>query len=227
MRCLAVFAVILGFGSAHAESAKRRKIEDAFARGELATKLAKTELRPTMKAIAPKVQRCYAQALVKDAKTGGVVNTRLTVKNDPRTGLILSVNGFDTHGPLGESPEFRACVTKTFEAAVLPPTKTRGTRDFTYPMTFSSEPLSDKDIAIVETAEQEAKGGRWREAFASAERGLELTSLDGPYRRRLIEVAGVAACHLKDTPKARAYFALASPGFEDRIAQACTGTDLQ
>src|SRR5262245_62672775 len=50
--------------------------------------------------------------------------------------------------------------------------------------------------------------------LAMAERGLELTSLDGTIRRPLIEVAGVAACRLGRTAKLRHYLELAAPGHE-------------
>jgi hypothetical protein len=221
MRRVALLVVVAAFGSAHAEPTRRQKIEDAFARGGPAKKLRKAELRPTMKAFFPRLNRCYEQAVAKEPQISGVINTKLTIRNEPRLGLILSVNGFDTHGPLGESREFRACVTTMFESAVLPPIKTRGSLDVTYPATFARESPSDKDSAIVDTAARAGKDGRWGDALADAERGLELATLDGPFRRQLIEIAGVAACHLKNEAKARQYFALSSPGVEDRVQQAC------
>jgi len=220
MKLLAAVVVVFCVGSAHADP-KRRQIEDAFARGGPGTKLTKTELRPAMKKIAPKLTRCYEQARAKDPETSGVVNTLLSIKNEPKLGLLLTVTGFDTHGPLGESAEFRACATSTFEATVWPAIKTRGTRDVIYPITFTTEPLIDKDSSIVDTAERGVKDARWADALAEAERGLALPTLDGPFRRRLIEVGGVAACHLKNAERARHYYALASPGFEERILAAC------
>jgi len=48
-----------------------------------------------------------------------------------------------------------------------------------------------------------------------------MTSLDGPVRRKLIGIAGVAACHLKDEKKARHYTLLASDTIEPQIRAAC------
>ena len=43
----------------------------------------------------------------------------------------------------------------------------------------------------------------------------------------LIEVAGTCACRLKDDAKARHYYSLASPEFEDTIVRACTSVDIK
>ena len=139
-----------------------------------------------------------------------------------RVRMTLTVNGFDTDGALGESKEFLAYVKETFENAELAPIVTRGSLDMTYPSTYAPEPLSDRDIGIVDVAARAAEQGRWSDALADAERGLKLTSLDGPFRRRLIEVAGLSACHLHDVPKARRYHALASPEeIDERVQAAC------
>lgn len=134
---------------------------------------------------------------------------------------MLTVNVFDTHGKLGESHEFLACVRATFESKIFPPIETRGSVDVTYPSTFAPVAPDNRDKAIVDKAARAANAGRWSEALTQAEHGLELTSLDGPFRRRLIEVAGLSACHLKDQAKARHYFSLASPEFENRVQETC------
>ena len=186
-----------------------------------APRLRKAELRPTMKALFPRLTKCYERALARDPKVSGVINTMLKIRNEPGVGLTMRVTGFETHGPLGDSPEFLKCVTATFEAKVLPPVATRGVIDITYPGTFARQSPDGRDSAIVDAAARAADQGRWSEALADAERGLLLTSLDGPFRRRLIEIAGLSACHLRDEPKARYFFSLASPEFEDRVQQTC------
>ncbi len=179
-------------------------------------------LRTNLKSVVPLLTPCYEQAVARDPEVKGVINTRLTVRNEPRLGMTLSVNGFDTDGPLGESREFLRCVTSTFEAAVLPPIETRGSRDLTYPTTFATQAVDNHDKGIVDGAESAATAGRWSEALAKAEQGLKSVSLDGVFRRRLIEVAGMAACELRDEPKARHYFSMASPQFEERLETTCS-----
>ncbi len=199
---------------------RRHQIEEAAARPG-STRLRKAALRSRLKAIAPLLTRCYEQARAHDPQISGVINTKLTIRNEPRLGMILSVTGFDTHGTLGQSRDFLACATTTFEAAVLPPIETRGSLDLTYPTTFAPLPPDNHDTAIVDQAAGAADHGRWSDALRDAEQGLELTSLDGTFRRRLIEIAGVAACHVKDEPKARHYFSLAAPQIEERLQRVC------
>jgi hypothetical protein len=186
-------------------------------------RLRKAEVRPAMKAIAPLLQQCYVRERerTRDPELSGVINTKLTIRNEPGVALSLTVNGFDTHGKLGESRDFLACVTRTFESSAAPPVATRGVLEVTYPTTFAPQPPDHRDQAIVDAADRAATEGRWSDALAAAERGLELTSMDGPMRHRLIEVGGLSACHLDDEAAARQYFALASPEFEDELQQAC------
>ncbi len=200
---------------------RRLEIEASIARDVPSTRLRKAELRPAMKRIIPLLQHCYERELARAPQIRGVINTKLTIRNEPALGMMLSVNGFDTHGELGESREFLACVTKTFESTVYPPIATRGALDLTYPSTFATESPGDRDKPIVDKAERDATNGRWSEALDDAEQGLTLTSLDGPLRRRLIEVAGLSACHLKDQAKAQHYYSLASPEFEERLQETC------
>ncbi len=150
---------------------------------------------------------------------------RLAVTSDPQ-GITFRVEGFENHGALGDSAEFLACVTNTFESATLPPITTAGRLSITYPNTFAPDPLSDKDVPIVDRAERAATEGRYAAALADVEHGLTLTSLDGPYRRRLIEVGGLAACRLGNEVRARYYFSLASSEIEDRLLVACPAIDF-
>src|SRR4029078_8652914 len=92
------------------------------------TRLRKAEVRPAMKAIAPLLQQCYVRDRERphDPELSGVINTKLTIRNEPGVALSLTVNGFDPHGKLGESREFLACVTRTFESSTAPPVATRG-----------------------------------------------------------------------------------------------------
>jgi hypothetical protein len=182
-----------------------------------------------MKTLAPRITACYEAASTVDANLSGVINTKLTIRNEPALGMILTVNGFETHGTLGQSREFLECVTKTFESVVLPPIATRGSLDVLYPFTFSPDPVDNHDKAIVDKASKSLKDGRWVNALAEAEQGLNLLSLDGTYRHPLIAIAGISACNLKDEQKARHYFLLASPEFEDEVTRAClehAGIDL-
>jgi len=181
--------------------------------------LRKADVRSTMKSIVPKISRCYEQAAFRNPEASGVVNTKLTIRSEPRS-LTIKVDGFDTHGTLGESREFLACVTKRFEAKQSP-IKARGTLSITYPITFQRAPVDNKDTSLVDAAELAVKEQRWTDALAAAEQGLLLTSLDGTFRRRLIEAAGLAACHLDNATKLRDYMALASQEIEDRLA-ACS-----
>lgn len=200
---------------------RRQEIQRAVAADPTSARLQKADLRAGIKSIIPRLTRGYEQARTRAPRIAGVINTKLTVLNDPRLGMMLTVTGFDTDGTLGESREFLACVTTTFEATVLPPIATRGRRDFIYPTTFSSQPVNNRDSGIVDVAAKAAAAGRWSEALARAEQGLTRTSLDGTFRRRLIETAGLSACQLKDEPKARHYFSMASPELEQRLEQTC------
>lgn len=190
-------------------------------------RLSKAELRPRMKAAMRLVHRCYDKALVTDPKISGVVNTGLTIRSDPALGISLTVTGFDTHGRLGESTEFLSCVTTTLESNVLPPLPTLGAIDIIYPLTFDPGGVDHRDTSIVDDSLRAANQGRCAEAVADAERGLAQTWLAGPLRHSLIEVAGTCACRLKDETKARHYFSLASPEFEDNIVHACSAVDIK
>ncbi len=185
------------------------------------TKLAKADVGARIKTVVPRLGDCYERARRRNPQLGGVINTKLTVHNEPGVRLRVHVDGFDTSGSLGTSREFLACATKVFESAELAPLDTPGSLRLTYPTTFAMQPPDNHDAAIVDQAEQSARDGRWAEALRDAERGLESTSLDGTFRRRLIEVAGLAACHLKHESKARDYYLLAPPRAEATLEQTC------
>jgi hypothetical protein len=188
-------------------------------------RLSKSELRPRMKTVMRTLDACYRDALSIDSKIHGVVNTGLTIRNEPKLGISLTVTGFETHGPLGESKAFLACVKTKLESNVLPALPTLGTIAVTYPLTFDPGELRKSDSLVDDTV-RAAKQGRCAEAVEAAERGLERSWLAGPLRHTLIEIAGTCACRLKDERKARHYFSLASPEFEDNIVRACTAVDI-
>jgi hypothetical protein len=190
-------------------------------------RLRKADLRPRMKVVMRLVDRCYGKALSIDPKISGVVNTGLTIRNDPTLGISLTVTGFDTDGRLGESKQFLSCVTTTLESNVLPPLPTLGTIDVTYPLTLDPGGVDHHDTSMVDDSVRAAKQGRCAEAVDAAERGLKRTWLAGPLRHSLIEIAGTCACRLKDEIKARHYFSLASPEFEDNIVRACTAVNIK
>jgi hypothetical protein len=183
--------------------------------------LTRSQLREPMHAFVPLLRDCYARAVAHDPALAGVVNTKLAIASVRNQGTIFTVRGFDTSGALGQSSEFRACVTATAATIVLPPIADGGAADVTYPITFAPDPPDNHDTGLVDRAAAAAAAGHWEEALASAERGLELTSLDGTFRRKLIATAGVAACHLGREAKARHYYALASAAFTLEIADAC------
>jgi hypothetical protein len=187
---------------------------------EPAPGLRKADLRPALKKIASLVGRCYVRAQARDPQISGVINTQLIVRSEPRK-LDIKVTGFVTAGRLGQSRDFLACVKKTFETTAVAPVAARGSLDITYPMTFQPDPVDNRDKAIVDAARRAADAGNWRDALAAAERGLDLTTLDGTFRRPLIAIAGVAACHLNERAKARYYLTLASPDHEAEIERAC------
>jgi hypothetical protein len=194
---------------------------DAAPKLTKATKLRKADVGLAIKTIIPRLTPCYERVHARDPQLAGVINTRLSVHNEPTVALRVRVTGFDTRGTLGRSQPFLDCVKTTFESAELPPLDTRGSLELTYPTTFAPQPPDNRDAAIVDEAEQAAREQRWTDALRNAEHGLELTTLDGTYRRRLIEVAGLAACHLKDEPTARDYYRLAPPHAEPALEQAC------
>jgi hypothetical protein len=217
--------VVLVATSVDASADQRADIEKAVAAAPSA-RLRKLDLRPTMKAIFPLLRTCYDKEVARDPSIRGVVNTELLIRNDPKLGLSLTVEGFDTDGALGSSQPFLACAKRTFESKVFAPIATRGSLHATYPGTFTTEPVDNHDLSLVESADRARKAKRWAQALADATRGLKQTFLDGPPRRQLIEIGGVAACELRDEKAARRYFRLASPDFEDRIAKACASSGI-
>ncbi len=229
MRALVAGALLVAAvqdGVAAPVSVVRRDIEQ---RVDHAPKhrLSKAQLRPRLKVVMRVVERCYRAALTRDPKISGVVNTGLLIRSDPTLGISLTVSGFETNGRLGESKEFLACMKTTLEAHVLPPISALGRLEVIYPMTFDpGGTVHPDDASIVEDCVRAARHGRCAEAVDAAERGLERSWLAGPLRHRLIEEAGICACRLKDEAKARHYFALASPEFEDEIVRACTTADI-
>ena len=208
-------------------AALRRTIEQRVDKGPK-HRLSKAEIRPRMKVVMRLLDRCYRAALSTDPTISGVVNTQLTIRSDPTLGISLTVTGFDTNGRLGESKPFLACVKTTLEANVLPPVPTLGMIDVLYPLTFDpGGGAHPDDASIVDDCVRAAKQGRCADALEAAERGLERSWLAGPLRHSLIEVAGTCACRLKDETKARHYYSLASPEFEDNIVRACTAVDIK
>jgi hypothetical protein len=204
----------------------RRNIEQRVDQGPK-HRLSKADLRPRMKVVMRLLDRCYNKALLTDPTISGVVNTGLTIRSDPTLGISLTATGFDTDGRLGESKEFLSCVTTTLESNVLPPLPTLGTIEATYPLTFDPGGVDHHDTSIIDDSVRAAKQGRCAEAVEAAERGLKRTWLAGPLRHTLIEVAGTCACRLKNELKARHYFSLASPEFEDNIVRACSAVNIK
>jgi hypothetical protein len=180
-----------------------------------------------MKKITPRIQRCYERERKRDPNIDGVVNTKLTIRNAPALGMTLSVTGFETDGKLGESKAFLACVTRTLEADVFSaPIQTVGRADVMYPMTFATTAPSAGDKAFVERAERAATAKDWAAVLETVASGLKLASLDGPSRRHLIELGGVAACNLRDASNARRYYALATPEYEEALETACAAVSI-
>lgn len=213
--------------SVDASADQRVEIEKAVAAAP-SVRLRKLDIRPTMKSIFPSLRTCYKREVARDPKIRGVVNTQLLIRNDPKLGLSLTVEGFDTDGALGNSQPFLTCAKRVFESKVFAPIAKRGSVHVIYPGTFTTEPLDNHDLSLVESADRALKAKRWVQALADATQGLKQTFLDGPPRRQLIAIGGVAACELHDEKAARRYFRLASPEFEARIAKACAsaGIDL-
>jgi len=181
--------------------------------------LTKEDVRATVKRIVPLVRPCYERAHASDPAITGVVNPELTITSGGgRT--TMRVRGFDTSGPLGRNTAFRACAKAAIEGAALPALAVTGSIELTYPMTFAVQPPGH-DPSVLDDARRALGAQRWADALATAERGLELTSIDGTIRRPLIEVAGIAACKLGRTAKLRHYLELASPTHERAIRAAC------
>ncbi len=180
-----------------------------------AAALTKAELRPVLTAVVPALAAC-----VGDGTAAGVVELALTITSDAR-GTSIVVDDVLVTGPLAAAPGFRGCAATTLAAAPAPRLDRAGRATVRYPVTFDPRPPDNRDAALVDAAARAAAAGRWAEARAQAEVGLTRTSLDGPHRRRLIELAGVAACALGDRAAAARYQALAAPAAEAAIAAAC------
>jgi hypothetical protein len=176
--------------------------------GTAAADLTKNDVRPTMKRLIPLVADCYA---------GGaavILDLALAIESDEDT--RIRVRGFT-----GDAPEaLRDCLKRKIEATVFPAIA-RGHLDITYPLTFAARAPDNRGRRVLVDARRAAGARRWKDALALAERGLTDTALDGTVRRPLIEIAGVAACHLKDRPRAHRYMQLASQGNEQVIRAAC------
>jgi hypothetical protein len=182
--------------------------------GPVAT-LGKAEmLGPIHHLVVPLLRGCFAHVA-----GDGVVNLELAVDSLAGEGTIFSVRDFDTAGAV--TPALRDCLRGTVEAIVAPPIGNGGHAELIYPFTFAQTPPDNHDTRLVDEANAAAEAGRWDAALAAAERALTMTSLDGPVRRKLIGIAGVAACHLKDEKKARHYALLASDAIEPQIRAAC------
>jgi hypothetical protein len=189
-------------------------------RADPARALTKEDVRATVKRIAPLVAPCYERAHASDPTIAGVVNPELTITSGGgRT--TISVRGFDTSGPLGKTAAFRACAKAALEGAALPALAVTGSIELTYPLTFAPQAPDNHDASVLDDARRALAAQRWADALATAERGLELTSIDGTIRRPLIAVAGIAACKLGRTAKARHYLELSSPAQEREIRAAC------
>lgn len=210
-------------GAAAIDPARHAELVRAIAASRGATppaQLAKADIRATMKLVGPLIAPCYARAQAKDPHIVGVVNLELAFDSAAALGSVVTLRGFDATGALGRSAEFRACVADVIGALVLPPAPS-GTLAFDYPFTFAPVPPDNADTQLADRAHRAADAGHWRDALDLAERALASTSIDGTVRRPLISLAGVAACRIADAAKARHFFALASPGFEDAIKGAC------
>jgi hypothetical protein len=182
--------------------------------------LTKDDVRAAVKRVVPLVAPCYERAHANDPTIAGVVNPELTITiRGGRT--TFRVRGFDTTGPFGKNAAFRACMKAALEDAVLPPLAVTGSIELTYPITFTPQAPDNREAWILDDARRALADQRWPEALATAERGLELTSIDGTIRRPLIEVAGIAACRLGRTAKLRHYLELASPAHERAIRAVC------
>lgn len=183
--------------------------------------LTKQEVRAVVHPLVPRLTRCYQAAHALDPTLDGVVNPMLTVTSDA-TRTTIAVRGYDTAGRLGESAEFRACATAALEGAIIPPIAGGGRAELIYPVTFGTGPVDNHDTRAVDAARAAATAARWPDALAHAETALRDVSLDGTYRRPMIQLAGIAACHLGDADKARHYASLVSPELEADLRAACT-----
>jgi hypothetical protein len=155
-----------------------------------------------------------------------VVNWRVNVQSDAR-GTSVALVRYDIDGK-PPAPALHACVTGVIDGAKLPQIARFGRLEVSYPITFAVAPPDNRDLKLFDEANRAAAAGDWRQALEAAEQGLEITSLDGQHRRRLIEVAGVAACHLGLGAKAQHYIELASPRVEPVVRETCkqAGTAL-
>lgn len=177
--------------------------------------LTKAELRPVLKAVVPALAACTG-----DGTAAGVVELALTITS-AAAGTSIAVDDVLVTGPLAGVPGFRGCAATALAAAPAPRLDRAGRATIRYPVTFDPRPPDNRDAALVDAADRAAAAGRWAAARTHAEAGLARTSLDGPHRRRLIELAGRAACALGDRAAAARYQALASPTAEAAIAAAC------
>ena len=203
----------------------RAQLLSEFAKPPKGT-LGKAELSEPMHAVVRMLASCYERANTRDRYRGGVINTRFSVVSGAGRGAIVAIRGFDASSPLGRSQAFRDCMRATAEMIVLAPIATGGTAEITYPITFAAQQPDNRHAEILDRANSAAAAARWGDALHEAEVGLEQTSFDGTSRRPLIELAGIAACHLRDAAKAQRYAALASATVEPMIRAACTANGI-
>lgn len=178
--------------------------------------LTKDELRPVVKALVPALAAC----ITTDARAG-VVELVLTIAGDPPGATTVGVDDVVVTGPLAADRAFRGCAIAALAAAVPPVLPRAGRASIRYPVTFDPDQPDNRDDAEVLASERAAAAGDWPAAFAAAQTGLTRTSLDGPYRRRLIELAATAACTLGHRDDTRHYLALASAEIEARVRARC------
>lgn len=178
--------------------------------------LTKDELRPIVKAMVPALAAC----ITTDARAG-VVELALTIAGEPPAATTVTVDDVIVTGPLAADRAFRGCAIAALTAAPHLPLPRAGRASIRYPVTFDPAPPDNRDDAEVIASERAAATGDWRAALVAAETGLTRTSLDGPHRRRLIELAATAACTLGERDRARHYLALASAEIEARVRARC------
>lgn len=183
----------------------------------------------------------------------------LTIDSAADVGTVVAMGDLEVDGALGTSPDFHDCLTATLEAMVLPPMGDGGHIDVTYPFVFAPtdddapasppptppaprKPAPAKPAPAVppkpvppgtpaeltDAAAAAAMNGEYARALAIAERALTMAP-NGDVHRKLIHVAALSACKLRDLKRARRYYAQSASGVQPGIRQTClrdAGVDL-
>lgn len=215
------------------------------------TELTRDEIRTGVREVTPLLAECFDAELARDPALGAMkVIASMTVDSAADVGTVVTVGDLTIEGPLAQSPDFHDCMTATLESVVLPPFGDGGQATITYPFIFSPTddaaagmpppptaappPAPRKPVpvtppkpampadpaALASQAAEAAMNAAYARALALAEQGLALTPT-ATTRNKLINIAALSACQLKNRAQVQRYYPQASPSAQVGIRQTC------